>query len=72
VPTLGGEVKLKIPANSQSGGRLRLKGRGLPGEPPGDQYVTLKVVLPKADTVSRRALYQQMAETMAFDPRAAS
>jgi curved DNA-binding protein len=72
VPTLGGEVMLKIPANSQSGGRLRLKGRGLPGEPPGDQYVTLKVVLPKADTASRRALYQQMAETMAFDPRAAS
>ncbi len=71
VPTLGGSVKLKVPAGSQSGGRLRLKGRGLPGEPPGDQYVTLKVVLPKADSAERRKLYQQMAETMNFDPRAA-
>ncbi|MEQ8858133.1 MAG: DnaJ C-terminal domain-containing protein [Pseudomonadales bacterium] len=72
VPTLGGSVKLKVPAGSQSGGRLRLKGRGLPGEPPGDQYVTLKVVLPKADNAERRKLYQQMAETMDFDPRAAT
>ena len=70
VPTLGGEVKLKVPANSQAGSKLRLKGRGLPGEPPGDQYVTLKVVLPKADTAERRALYAQMAELMNFDPRA--
>jgi curved DNA-binding protein len=69
VPTLGGSVKLKVPANSQAGGRLRLKGRGLPGDPAGDQLVTLKVVLPKADTAERKALYQQMAETMAFDPR---
>jgi curved DNA-binding protein len=70
VPTLGGHVKLKVPPNSSSGSRLRLKGRGLPGNPPGDQYVTLKVVLPKADTPERRALYRQMAETMDFDPRA--
>jgi curved DNA-binding protein len=72
VPTLGGSVKLKIPANSQAGSRLRLKGRGLPGDPPGDQLVTLKVVLPKADSAERKALYRQMAETMAFDPRAST
>jgi len=72
VPTLGGAVKLKVPAGSQSGSRLRLKGRGLPGEPPGDQYVTLQVVLPKADSAERRKLYEQMAETMHFDPRATS
>ena len=72
VPTLGGQVKLKIPAGSQSGSRLRLKGRGLPGKPPGDQYVTLKVMLPKADSAERRKLYEQMAQTMDFDPRAAS
>jgi curved DNA-binding protein len=72
VPTLGGDVKLKIPSGSQSGSRLRLKGRGLPGEPPGDQYVTLKVVLPDAAKPEHRALYQQMAETMDFDPRATS
>jgi curved DNA-binding protein len=71
VPTLGGGVKLKVPPNSQSGNRLRLKGRGLPGDPPGDQYVTLRVVLPRADSPEHRALYQQMADTMNFDPRAA-
>jgi curved DNA-binding protein len=72
VPTLGGEVKLKIPSGSQSGSRLRLKGRGLPGHPPGDQYVTLKVVLPKPTRAEHRALYEQMAETMNFDPRASA
>lgn len=72
VPTLGGPVKLKVPASSQAGSRLRLKGRGLPGEPPGDQFVTLKVVLPKADSAEAKALYRKMAETMAFDPRASA
>lgn len=72
VPTLGGEVKLKIPPGSQPGNRLRLKGRGLPGEPNGDQIVTLQVVLPKASNAEQRAVYEKMAETMDFDPRAAS
>ena len=72
VPTLGGNVKLKVPPNSQSGNRLRLKGRGLPGHPAGDQYVTLKIVLPPADSPESRALYQQMANQMAFNPREAA
>ena len=38
VPTLGGPVTLKVPAASQTGARLRLTGRGLPGSPAGDQY----------------------------------
>lgn len=69
-PTLGGKVDLKIPAGSQSGTKLRLKGRGLPGNPPGDQYVVLDIVIPKADTDTARALYAQMKREMAFDPRA--
>ena len=48
VPTLGGAVEMQIPAGAQSGQKLRLRGRGLPGQPPGDQYVQLKVVLPPA------------------------
>ncbi len=72
VPTLAGDVKLKIPPGSQGGNRLRLKGRGLPGEPNGDQIVTLQVVLPKASNAEQRAVYEKMAETMDFDPRAAS
>jgi curved DNA-binding protein len=70
VPTLGGPVDLRIPPQSQSGSRLRLRGRGLAGEPPGDQYVVLKVVLPPADTPAARKLYEQMQTDLAFDPRA--
>jgi curved DNA-binding protein len=70
VPTLGGSVDLRIPPQSQSGSRLRLRGRGLAGDPPGDQYVTLKVVLPPADTPAARELYERMRTELAFDPRA--
>jgi curved DNA-binding protein len=70
VPTLGGPVDLRIPPQSQSGSRLRLRGRGLAGDPPGDQYVVLKVVLPPADTPAARKLYEQMQTELAFDPRA--
>lgn len=70
VPTLGGKVGLNIPAGSQSGQKLRLKGRGLPGKTPGDQYVTLTIVTPIATTDEQRDLYRHMAESMPFNPRA--
>lgn len=69
VPTLGGTIALKIPPNSQTGNKLRLKGRGLPGNPPGDQYVLLQVIIPKADTAEAKKLYEEMAEKLAFNPR---
>jgi curved DNA-binding protein len=69
IPTLGGKVDLKIPAGSQSGKKLRLKGRGLPGKPPGDQYVILQIETPPADSEARKALYQRMKEEMNFNPR---
>ena len=69
VPTLGGEVEMRIPAGAQSGQKLRLRGRGLPGNPPGDQFVALKVVLPPADTPKARELYEQMKRELAFDAR---
>lgn len=61
VPTLGGEVELKIPKDSDAGRKLRLKGRGLPGEPPGDQIVELEITAPKPETEAQRSLYRQMA-----------
>ncbi len=70
VPTLGGYVDLKIPAGSQSGKRLRLKGRGLPGKHPGDQYVQLKMVNPPVKTEADRTAFEQLAEQFDFDPRA--
>ncbi|HUI61240.1 MAG TPA: DnaJ C-terminal domain-containing protein [Steroidobacteraceae bacterium] len=70
VPTLGGRVEMQIPPNSQTGQRLRLRGRGLPGQPPGDQYIQLKVVVPQANTPEARAVYEEMKQKLAFDPRA--
>ncbi|MGR8921156.1 MAG: DnaJ C-terminal domain-containing protein [Gammaproteobacteria bacterium] len=70
VPTLGGRVELSIPPGSRSGNRLRLKGKGLPGQPDGDQYVSLAIVTPPATDDARRAFYRRMAEEMPFDPRA--
>ena len=70
VPTLGGKVDLKIPRDSRAGRTLRLKGRGLPGRPSGDQYVALEIVVPPADSPEAESLYRKMAESMDFDPRA--
>lgn len=69
VPTLGGAVELRIPPGSRAGQKLRLKERGLPGTPPGDQYVVLQVVLPPADTPRARELYEQLRRELPFNPR---
>ncbi len=70
VPTLGGPVSLKIPPGSQSGQRLRLKGRGLPGTPPGDEIVILEIVTPPATSEAAKNAYRLMAERLEFNPRA--
>ena len=70
VPTLGGQVELRIPEGSRAGQKLRLKGRGLPGSPPGDQFVVLQVVLPPADSPAARKFYERMRSELRFDPRA--
>jgi len=70
VPTLGGIVELKIPEGSTSGRKLRLKGRGIPGDPPGDCYVMLVIALPPANSDVAKAFYRKMAQEMNFNPRA--
>jgi curved DNA-binding protein len=69
VPTLGGKVDVKIPPGSQSGQKLRLRGRGL-GKTPGDQYVVIQIIVPKATTPAARELYERMAQEMPLNPRA--
>lgn len=69
VPTLGGDVDLKIPAGSSSGKQLRLKGRGFPGTPPGDQYVHLQLVLPRETGSDARRHYEALERMHSFDPR---
>ena len=70
VPTLGGHVDLKLPANSQTGRKLRLKGRGLSSKNQvGHQYVTLAVHTPPAETAEQKDLYEKMAKLMPYNPR---
>jgi len=70
VPTLAGPVDMRIPAGARTDQRLRLKGRGLPGPTPGDQYVVLKIQTPTADTTQAREFYERMQRELSFDPRA--
>jgi len=69
VPTLGGSVDMKLPAGARAGQKLRLRGRGLPGNPSGDQLVLLKIVLPP-DSPQARQLFEQMKREVPFNPRA--
>ncbi len=72
VPTLAGRVSLRIPEGSQSGRRMRLREKGLPGQPPGDQYVVLEIQTPPASKDTERRWYESMREEFAaFKPRAA-
>ncbi|HEY0662839.1 MAG TPA: DnaJ C-terminal domain-containing protein [Lysobacter sp.] len=71
VPTLGGPVELKIPALSESGRKLRLRGRGLPGTPPGDQIVELEILAPRPHTVVQQQAYESMREAFGDDWRRA-
>lgn len=70
IPIPGGKVELKIPPFSSSGKRMRLKGRGIPGKPPGDFYVTLKIVLPDKLSDKEKSLYKALQEEgRNFNPR---
>ena len=72
VPTLGGAVELKIPADSESGRKLRLRGRGLPGTTnalAGDQIVELEILAPKAHDDAQREAYARMRDAFGNDWR---
>ena len=72
VPTVSGPVSLTIPAGSNSGTRLRLKGRGLPeeeGTARGDQYVTLSVVLPEGTDNALRDFAASWSQSLKHNPR---
>ena len=71
VPTLGGAVELKVPPDSEAGRKLRLRGRGLPGQPGGDQIVELEVLAPNAHTDAQREAYRVMQQAFGEDWRRA-
>lgn len=70
VPTPSGMVDLKIPAGSTQGRKLRLKARGIPGEPPGDLIVELTIAIPPATSDDEKAAYKKMQQVFDFNPRA--
>ena len=70
VPTLEGQVNIRIPPGTQSGQRLRVRGRGLGKESArGDLYVVAHVQVPKEITESERRLWEQLGGESRFRPR---
>jgi curved DNA-binding protein len=71
VDTPGGEAKVRVPAGTSSGKRLRLKGRGLPnprGEA-GNLFAEVRIMVPRTLTDDERRLFEELARTSTFDPR---
>ncbi|MGD0251691.1 MAG: DnaJ C-terminal domain-containing protein [Verrucomicrobiota bacterium] len=71
VPTLDGRVNIKIPAGTQSGQKLRVRGRGLPtrGGPRGDLMVVTQIAAPAKVSDAERKLWEQLARESRFHPR---
>jgi DnaJ-class molecular chaperone len=69
VPTLDGAVEMSIPPHSSSGRTLRLRGKGLPGDPAGDLLVTVEIVLPKEKDPKLHDLMEVWRDTLTEDPR---
>ena len=67
VPTLTGRVNIKIPAGTQSGQKLRVRGRGLP--PSGDLLVVTKIVVPAKISDAEKKLWEQLKRESKFNPR---
>lgn len=69
VPTPRGKVSLTIKENTQTGQKIRLKGRGIPAKTAGDLYVITKIVLPPVSDKKAKEFYEQMRDTLDFEPR---
>ena len=70
LPTPDGSVQLAVPPGSQAGRQLRLRGKGIPGDPPGDLHAVVTIALPPARTDAQKEAYRAMAGAFAFNPRA--
>jgi curved DNA-binding protein len=70
VPTPDGNVELSVPAGSDTGRKLRLRGKGLPGDPPGDLYAIVVIRVPAADSSAATQAYAALARVFSnFNPR---
>ena len=69
VPTLAGDVELTIKPGMQSGQKMRLKGKGMPGSDAGDQFVEIMIQTPPAEDDEARQFYRDMKAQFDFNPR---
>ncbi len=69
IQTLGGQVAMKCPENTQNGQQMRLKGRGLPGSPTGDQIIRFHIAMPKKVSDSAKKAYEQLKDAQTYNPR---
>ena len=69
IPTPTGRVDMTIPPGTRDGRKLRLRDRGIPGNPPGHLYVVARLTLPSAESENAKALYRQMRDEMPYNPR---
>ncbi len=70
VPTpAGSTLKLKSPAGTVAGRKMRLEGKGIPSAEPGDLYVVPTISLPPAKTDAQKEAYQTFAKAFDFNPR---
>jgi len=65
----GGAIEVRIPAGAQAGRQLRVRGKGLPSDPPGDLYIELRVLAAPATTPRAKELYEALAKETGFDAR---
>ena len=71
VPTLDGLVKISLPQSIISGQKLRLAGKGFPGDDGkrGDQLLEIQIVVPKSLLPAERELYEKLRSIESFNPR---
>jgi DnaJ-class molecular chaperone len=69
VPTLDGQVTVKVPKGANSGAILRLKGKGVGGDHPGDMFVKLKIMLPDPVPQDLTDIVEKWAKKNAYNPR---
>jgi curved DNA-binding protein len=68
--TLDGTVRVKVPAGTSSGGRIRLKGKGFPGsDGAGDLYAEIRIAVPPRLSTEERELFEKLAKLSDFSPR---
>lgn len=67
-----GPINVRIPEGTRPGRPLRVRGKGMPGNPPGDLYLNVTIVAPPADTPRTQQLYEALAAETRFNPRTMS